>query len=62
VTDRIRVAYAAGDELSAAIAAHSEYLAGEILALGMARRAELTDAAHQVKLGAESIRLTITKA
>ena len=62
VADRIRIAYAAGDELAAAVTAHSEYLAGETLALEIERKAELSGAAHQIKLGAENIRLTITKA
>ena len=62
VADRIRIAYVAGDELAAAVKAHSDYLAGETLALEIERRMEPSAAAHQVKLGSESIYLVITKA
>jgi isoleucyl-tRNA synthetase len=62
VADRIRIAYVAGDELAAAVTAHSEYLAGETLALEIERRSEESGTAHQVKLGAENIHLMIAKA
>jgi len=62
VADRIRVGYVAGDELAAAIAAHSEYLAGETLALEIERRSGISGRAHQVRLGGETIQLTISKA
>jgi isoleucyl-tRNA synthetase len=62
VADRIRIAYVAGDELAAAVKAHSEYLAGETLALEIERRKEPSGAAHQIKLGSENIHLVITKA
>jgi isoleucyl-tRNA synthetase len=62
VADRIRIAYVANDELAAAVSAHSEYLAGETLALEIERRSEQSGSAHQVKLGAESIHLMISKA
>jgi isoleucyl-tRNA synthetase len=62
VVDRIRVGYVAGDELAAAVQAHSEYLAGETLALEIERRSDTTGKAHQVKLGGESIQLMIRKA
>ncbi len=62
VADRIHIAYAAADKLAEAVAAHSEYLAGETLALEIKRRTELPDSAHVVKLGSESIHLVINKA
>jgi len=62
VADRIHIAYAAGDKLAEAVAAHSEYLAGETLALEIKRRTEPPDSAHMVKLGSESIHLVISKA
>jgi isoleucyl-tRNA synthetase len=61
VADRIHIAYAAADKLAEAVAAHSEYLAGETLALEIKRRTETPDSAHVVKLGSESIHLAIIK-
>jgi isoleucyl-tRNA synthetase len=62
VADRIRISYVAGDELAAAVAAHSEYLAGETLALEITRKSDQSGPAHQVKIGAEIMNLMITKA
>lgn len=62
VADRIRIAYVAGDALAAAVSAHSEYLAGETLALEIERALEPSSTGHQVKLGSEIIHLMIIKA
>jgi isoleucyl-tRNA synthetase len=62
VDDRICVDYAAGDELAAAVSIHSEYLAGETLALEIVRRQELPDPVYEIQLGGENIRISIVKA
>lgn len=62
VADRIRIAYVAGDDLAAAVSAHSEYLAGETLALNIERASESSATAHQVKLGSDIIHLMIVRA
>ena len=61
VSDRIRIEYAAGDELAAAVAAHENYLAEETLALEIRRSAGPPEAAHAIEMGGESIRLGISK-
>lgn len=62
VADRIRIAFAAGEELAAAVAAHSDYLAGETLALEINRQQGPIQGASTVKLGRESIEIAIQKA
>jgi isoleucyl-tRNA synthetase len=62
VADRIRIAYYASDELAAAISAHSDYLAGETLALAITRKEEPPAAAREIKLGSESLQVSIEKA
>lgn len=62
VTDRIRISYVSGDEMATAIAAHSEYIAGETLAVDVIRVALLQSPLHVVEIGAESVQLSLTKA
>jgi isoleucyl-tRNA synthetase len=62
VTDRIRIAYAAGDEPAAAVSAHADYLAGETLALEIERRAECPGEAREIRLGSDVIHVAIAKA
>lgn len=62
VTDRILVAYSAGDHLAAAVEAHGNYLAGETLALEIKRESKLPADAHEVKLGQDPILISIRKA
>jgi isoleucyl-tRNA synthetase len=61
VADRIRIAFAAGEELAAAVSAHSDYLAGETLALEIHRQQGPIKGAYTVKLGGESIEIAIRK-
>ena len=62
VADRIRIAYFASEELAEAISAHSEYLAGETLAVEVRRSDSELSSAHVVKLGTEIVQLCITRA
>ncbi|HXG91083.1 MAG TPA: isoleucine--tRNA ligase [Blastocatellia bacterium] len=61
VADRIRINYFASDELAAAVSAHSDYLAGETLAVELSRSTAPLDSPHAIKLGGESIQLAIDK-
>jgi len=62
VSDRIRIAYTASDEMAEAISAHRDYLSGETLAVEITRSVLELDAPHAVKLGDEGIQLSVTKA
>jgi isoleucyl-tRNA synthetase len=62
VTDRIRVAYSAGDHMAAAVASHGEYLAGETLAVEIRRESGPLAGAHEIKLGQDTIQISLAKA
>ncbi|HKV38072.1 MAG TPA: class I tRNA ligase family protein, partial [Blastocatellia bacterium] len=62
VTDRIRIAYRANDKLAAAVSENGDYLAGETLAVEIKRADSPLDSPHTVKLGDESIEISIVKA
>lgn len=62
VADRIRIKYAASEELAAAIGAYGDYLAGETLAVELSPTNVLAPAAHTIKLGKESVEVAISKA
>jgi isoleucyl-tRNA synthetase len=61
VSDRIRIEFSAGDPLAAAVLAHSDYLAGETLALEIEKREAPIPGAHQVKLGDTTLAIAIHK-
>jgi len=61
VSDRIRIAYAASDEMAAAVSAHAPYLGEETLALEITRR-ESVENGKKIKLGDLSIVLSLSKA
>ena len=61
VADRIHISYFAGDEMAAAVLAHYNYLAGETLALEIARSDSPIESSHTVKLGGESVQLALSK-
>ena len=60
VADRIRIRYAAGDELAATLDAASDYLAEETLAAEIRRSADPLDGVD-VTLGAETVRLAVER-
>jgi isoleucyl-tRNA synthetase len=61
VADRIRISYAASDALAIAISTHAEFLAGETLAIEISPSGVATNLEHTVKLGGETMRLSIVK-
>jgi isoleucyl-tRNA synthetase len=62
VTDRIRLAYEASDNMAAAISAHDELLASETLAAEISRSSDLSLPSHIVELGNEVVKLSIIRA
>ena len=62
VSDRIRIRYAADDPLAVLIAANGDYISEETLALELLRVGESLEGAKTVKLGQESVELSIAKA
>ena len=61
VSDRIHVVYSASDELAAAVSAHDNYLAGETLATEITRSSDVPESTTAVKLGDETIHISIAK-
>jgi isoleucyl-tRNA synthetase len=62
VTDRIRIAYFTTDDPATAVSAHSDYIAGETLAVEISRSLDPLDSSHTLQLGGEAIQLSINKA
>ena len=61
VTDRIRVAFSAGDRLSSALEPHNEYIMSETLAVELARRIPAGDLAAQWDINGEACSIGIER-
>ena len=61
VGDRIRVSYAADDELAEAVSRHSDYIAGETLAVAIERSESPDPDAQSFALGGHAIELSLVR-
>ncbi len=61
VTDRIAIAYAAGERLAAALARHGDYIRSETLAVSMAGEPDGAAPAHAVDLNGEPCTISIKR-
>ena len=61
VTDRIRVRYAATDELASAIVDHQEYLANETLAVELTETEFTDESPHVCEIGDFEVKLSISR-
>jgi isoleucyl-tRNA synthetase len=62
VADRIRIRYAAPDDLAAAIAAHFDYLVEETLALEAVRMSTAPASASTIRIGESSLQVALSPA
>ena len=61
VTDRIAIAYTAGERLSGALRLHGDYIQKETLAVSMSAEPDGGTPAHDVDLNGESCSISITR-